>query len=285
MEEKQLKKLFFLYIKGKRWIKSPAGVVSIILLVVSIVLPCLACSGFGNLGEKVANNVNSILFGLATNLLGIIVTVSFVQHFVDKQNEKDECKEEQLKIKRYDRCMSDLLTRYLLYFRCVTTPIEKRSEIGDFTQLSFQFEFRDMCDLYKQSLYLCEGIFESSIELFYKSEEALRNYMMVMIQNIDFKYNEKLQEILLQFIKSSIGYDMRGAILGNLTVCSSSEKMTETVMKYIKDTSYDWILKEQRGELGSNLMMPYVQLYKLLKIEIKLVQQYKYYIEHELVIK
>ena len=33
-----------------------------------------------------ANNINNILFGMATNLLGIIVTVSFVQFFIDKQN-------------------------------------------------------------------------------------------------------------------------------------------------------------------------------------------------------
>ena len=285
MEGKQLKRLYLLCIKGKKWIKSAAGVVSIILLIISIILLYAACSDYGNFSERAANNVNNILFGLATNLLGIIVTVSFVQHFVDKQNVKNECKEEVLKIKRYDNFMSVLIERYLMYFRCLITPIEKRDKIGDFTQLPFQFEFQDMCDLYRQSLYLCEGLFESSIELFYKSEETLRNYMIEMIQNIDFKYNKQLQEILIQFVKASIDYDMRGAILGNMTAQSNDEKMTEIVMKSIKDTSYDWVLKEQKGELDSNLMMPYVQLYKLLKDEMKLIQCYKDYIEHDLITK
>lgn len=96
--------------KIKKWIKSTAGVVSIILFVTSIILLGAACSDYGNFSERTANNVNNILIGLATNLLGIIVTVSFVQHFVDRQNEKDEHREENLKIKRYDRFMNILLT-------------------------------------------------------------------------------------------------------------------------------------------------------------------------------
>lgn len=96
--------------KMKKWIKSAAGVVSI------------------------------ILFGLATNLLGIIVTVSFVQHFIDKQSAKSEYREENLKIKRYDRFMSVLLTRYLMYFNCVTTPMERRSK-NDPLRLSSLHDF------------------------------------------------------------------------------------------------------------------------------------------------
>ena len=264
----------YMMCKIKKWIKSAAGVVSIILFVTSIILLGAACSDYGNFSERTTNNVNNILIGLATNLLGIIVTVSFVQHFVDRQNEKDEHREENLKIKRYDRFMNILLTRYLMYLNCVTTPIERRSKNNPL-RLSFQFEFEDMCDLHKQSLYTCEGIFESSIELFYKSEEKLRNYMIEMIQNIDFKYNDQLKEIIIQFVEKSIEYDMRGAILGNITTYSSGKQMTETIMEYIKDTSHDWVGKGQKGELNSNMMLPYVQLYSLLKIEIELIGNYK----------
>ncbi len=263
--------------KIKKWIKSAAGVVSIILFAISMILLAVACSDCGNLSDRMSNNINNILFGLATNLLGIIVTVSFVQHFIDKQNAKSEYREENLKIKRYDRFMSVLLTRYLMYFNCVTTPMERRSE-NDPLRLSSQFEFEDMCDLHKQSLYTCEGIFESSIELFYKSEEILRNYMIEMIQNIDFKYNEQLKEVIMQFIEKSIEYDMRGAILGNIKTYSGEKQMTETIMECIKEASYDWVGKGQRGELNSNMMLPYVQLYSLLKIEIELIGSYKKYI-------
>lgn len=264
-------------IKIKKWLKSAAGIVSIILFVISIILLVAACCEYGNFSERVTNNISNVLFGLATNLLGIIVTVSFVQHFIDRQNEKEDYREENLKIKRYDRFMKVLITRYLMYFNCVTVPIEKRGEDSPL-RVSSQFEFEDMCDLHEQSLYTCEGTFESSIELFYKSEEKLRNYMIEMIQNIDFKYNKKLKEIIMQFVEESIEYDMRGAILGNIKTHSGGKQMTKTIMEYIKDTSHDWVGKGQRGELTSNIMLPYVQLYMLLKNEIELIREYKNYI-------
>ncbi|WP_416860648.1 hypothetical protein [Helicobacter ganmani] len=264
--------------KMKKWIKSAAGIVSITLFVISIILLLVAIYlDYENFSEKVTNNISNILFNLATNLLGIIVTISFVQYFIDRQNEKDEHIEENSKIKRYDRFMNVLMIRYSMYLNCVVTPIKRRSTINPL-KLSSQFEFEDMCDLYERSLYLCEGISKALIELFYEIEEILRNYMIDMIQNIDFKYNKELEKIIMEFVEKSIGYDMRGAILGNMTVYTSKEKMTETAMKYIKDTSHDWLGMAERGELKSNMMVPYVQLYKLLKIEIKLIENYKNYI-------
>lgn len=85
--------------KMKKWIKSAAGIVSITLFVISIILLLVAiCLDY----ENFSNNINNTLFSLATNLLGIIITISFVQHFIDRQNEKEDHREENLKIKRYN---------------------------------------------------------------------------------------------------------------------------------------------------------------------------------------
>ena len=111
-----------------RWRNSAAGKISVILFIVSIVLMILACSPWGNFSERVANNINNILFGLATNLLGIIVTVSFVQYFIDKQDARLEECEEKAQILRYDRLMSVLVQRYKMYFYCVVTPMDMRTQ-------------------------------------------------------------------------------------------------------------------------------------------------------------
>ncbi len=130
--------------KMKKWIKSAAGIVSITLFVISIILLLVAiCLDY----ENFSNNINNTLFSLVTNLLGIIITISFVQHFIDRQNEKDEHIEENSKIKRYDRFMNVLMIRYSMYLNCVVTPIKRRSTINPL-KLSSQFEFEDMCDLY-----------------------------------------------------------------------------------------------------------------------------------------
>ena len=88
--------------KIKKWLKSAAGTISVILFIVSIILLGMACSEYGKFTERMANNINNILFGIGTNLLGIIVTVSFVQHFLDEQSSKTEHKEENDKIKIYN---------------------------------------------------------------------------------------------------------------------------------------------------------------------------------------
>ena len=61
------------------WIKSAAGKISIFLMIMSIIILALACSFWGNFTEKTASNINN---GLGTNLLGIIVTVSFDRNYL-----------------------------------------------------------------------------------------------------------------------------------------------------------------------------------------------------------
>lgn len=275
------RRCFIIKKKGKRWIGSAAGRISLILLVISILMLIIACSSWEAESERMANNVNNILFGLSTNLLGIIVTVSFVQFFIDRQDDKQAQREEWALIKRYDRFMTVLIERYLMYYHCVITPMDKRKDYNPL-ELMNDFVFADMRDLYKQSLYTCEGIFEPSIVLFYKAEEKLRNYMIDMVENIDFRYNEQLLQILMQFVEESIEHDMRGAILGNINTQSDGEKLTNTIGEYIGDSSHEWVKRGKQGELDGNLMLPYVQLYELLKIEIYLLIQYKQYIDESI---
>lgn len=140
------------------------------------------------------------------------------------------------------------------------------------------FSFEDMHDMYKQSLYMCGGLSEPSIVLFYNAEEKLRNYMIEMAQKIDFKYNEPLKDIIMSFVEKSIELDMRGAILGNIHLRVSKNKLSEIVEEYIKDSSNDWVNKWREGELNGNIMMPYVILYNLLISEINLIIKYRDYI-------
>ncbi len=140
-----------------------------------------------------ASIINSIIIGLATNLIGIIVTVSFVQYFIDRQNEKKEQTEEIEKILRYNRVMELLIDRYTLFFKCLTSIIEKRRECAESKDLLYDFSFEDMADMYKLSTVLSVELLRPSIELFYEAEHKLRDYMMDTLKNIDFKYNKDLK--------------------------------------------------------------------------------------------
>ena len=263
--------------KLKFWIKTEAGTISTVLFIVSIILIVTACLLGAVFEGNSAANINNILLGAATNLWGIIVTVSFVQYFIDKQDEKREKAEEVALIKRYHRVMSVLIKRYLMYRYCVITPIDQRQK-GNPYVISCDFSLLDMKDLYQPSTYICEGLGEPSIFLFYKAEKNLRKYMIDMIENINFKYNEELYQIILSFIENSINWNMRGAILGNVDMCGTGENSYSSIVEGLMNTEENWIERWEEGTLTGNIMFPYVTLYKLIKTEMELLLQYDKYI-------
>ena len=254
-----------------KWLHSVAGITAIILFIISVAL-LLFVKWFV---DDSAVNFNSFLIGLATNLLGIIVTVSFVQYFIDKQNIEKERREEAAKILRYHKIMILLIERYTLFFQCVTSTIEKRSECVKSMDLLRDFSFSDMADLYKLSTVLSVELLRPSIELFYEAEQMLRNYMIEMIKNIDFKYNKNIENVLIEFIKKSKEMDVSGVIINNQQILFGNKKSSEEVSQSIKEEKNKWVEKYLQGQLYSNQMTPYVMLFLLLKEEGRLVTEYQ----------
>lgn len=269
--------------KFRKWIQTAAGKVSILLILIStIMLLVVLCDFTSKVGidVKTANNINNILVGLATNFIGIIVTVSFVQYFIDKQNKEEERKEEVEKILRYNKIMKLLIARYTLFFQCVTSPIEKRTTIALSKDLMREFSFSDMADLYKFSGVLTVELLKPSIELFYEAEQALRNYMVEMIKNIDFKHNGKIESVLIEFIRQSQEMDVSGVIINNQKIFAGNKKQSEEVSQYIKDDlQHKWVDRYMQGNLSANLMHPYVTLYLMLKIEGRILTEYQQLID------
>ena len=170
----------------RKWLQSAAGKISMILLIISIIFLIIAFSSWGNFTDRTANNINNFLFGMATNLLGIIVTVSFVQFFIDKQNHNVDKQNELEEVLRYDRVLSIFIEQYTLYYRCITTPVSE--DMRTDYKLNADFAFKDMGDMYEQNRYMAEGLLEPAISVFYRFEDKIREYMMSMLNNISFKY-------------------------------------------------------------------------------------------------
>lgn len=261
-----------------KWRKTAAGKISIILLISSVILLVIACSPWGDFTERTANNINNILFGIATNLLGIIVTVSFVQYFIDKQDEQEELIQEKNMIIKYNRVMNLFLNKYKKYYNCVTNPMMERKNIDALT-LNPKFQFQDMRDMYRQSLFLSDGFYEPSIVLFYRAEDNLRSYIIKMLENIQFKYHEELYDLLIEFVELSQSIDVRGSILDDILVKKIDEKFLKEIEGYIKEAEqHKWVEKALEGNLVSNVMLPYVQLYWLIQKEAELLIRYEEYI-------
>lgn len=209
-----------------------------------------------------------LLLGLSTNLFGIIVTVSFVQFFINRQNTRNEKEEETAKIIRFNKYSDMLIKRYQKLLYALTTRIQDRTIIDIDSIFDRQFKFSDMADMYRPSLYQNEALLEPTVVLFFR------------IEDIDFKYHEKLYETVQPFISESISNDLSGVIIGNKTVMMGDKHLTDEIAKMIGDDSNDWLGKLKRGELSVNhLLFPYVLLYSHLLKQVEHLKQYIIYMK------
>lgn len=176
--------------------------------------------------------------------------------------------------------MQVLIERYFMFFYAIVTPLEKRGEVGLKEIKERNILFEDMRDLYKASSFITDGILEPSVVLFYKAEEQLRDYMMTMINDIDFKYNAELASLFMKFINDSLKYDMRGTILGNINTFTGNNRTSEGAAKDIaKNRDYKLVERFDKGELKGNLMIPYILLYKLILNERDMLIVYQRLVE------
>ena len=260
----------------KKWLHSAAGIASIILITIALLLLVIVLFTVGANDPCFCSNV---LIGVATNLLGIVVTISFVQYFLDKQNREIGRKEEIKIIKRYDKYMETLINRYFKFYMSLTTRLDNRKDFDIKQVYEHQFKFSDLADMYRTSSYVSEGLMEPTITLFYKAEENLQNYMLKMLENIDFKYTQKLENILQDFLGITAEFNVRGSILGALNTSFGGKKSSEEISNWIADEKELWLEKYEKGELkGYNIMYPYVMLYFGIQKQVRILKEYSDYV-------
>ena len=265
--------------KINAWFKTAAGKISIGLFIASILLILIGIILSLLEGRSTPYSVAiSLVFGIATNIASIIVTVTFVQSQFDKQDKKKAKEEEIKKIKRFNRVLKSYLNNYSQYFYCVTVPIKDRTGIY-YSTLNTDFEFKDLMDLHYCTSLECDGFKKTSIQLFFEAENEVVLYFKRMIEEIDFDYHNELLSIISSFLDISIEFKDRNSILSyeNQTITGENnlrKKLTDYIRENIEnDDEFDWVntLKDREH---SNLLGSYVNLYELLKLEGNLINQY-----------
>lgn len=262
------------------WFGTAAGKISIGLFIASILLILIGILLSFLEGRSTPYSVAiSLVFGIATNIASIIVTVTFVQSQFDRQEEIKEKNEEIKKIKRFNRVFGSYLQKYYKYYYYVTVPIDKRDVI-DYRKINTCFEFKDLKDLHSFTLYAGDGFNKSSIEHFFESENDVIVYSKRMIEEIDFKYHDDLLRVLCCFVDIAIQANIKNGILGNEKMFTTSKdgkrtKHTDTICQWIaEDDKYHWSDTVKMNK-GGNVMGPYVVLFDLLKHEGNLLNQYQ----------
>ena len=252
----------------RQWSRSAAGVCSIGLLAGCLILVPLTI--------LFSSNAVALTFlgGMVPGLIGIAITISFVQHSINQQAEKFAREAERKKIIRYDRLVQSVFVHYHASLIALTISQDERSH-GN-VRISSEFPFENLKDMYKASLLTNYGPLRPSIEFYFEQEEKLRDSLVRMSENIDFKYYPKLLEVIMSFLEISLGLDMRSAIRAEMITRHGNEPATKLDAVYIaEETKYKWCERFEKGELGANVMVPYVLLYKQLRGEIMIMEGYK----------
>ena len=131
-----------------------------------------------------------------------------------------------------------------------------------------------MKDLYFPCILISE-MQKSAISVFYSEEKKIKEYMLRMLENIEFKYYTRIQQILLAFIKQSEAHDVSTAILNYENLRVGNKKMTESIAETIAtNPANNWVEKIESGQLTSHLMTNFVILYRLLQNESFLLNEY-----------
>ncbi len=213
------------------------------------------------------------LSGIVTEILGIIITVAFVQVIFDRKNINDEKEAELSKIKKADSILQIYIEKYITLYYCVVTPMTDR----DFkkVEMSEDFTLSSMRDLYKTSSLAYFGIFRPSIDSFIEIELELQKYMISMLENIDFKHHDSIREEILKFVELSLNFEYRSNLFEVKTIISGGEKLVDSIDKKLEQNGDAFYKQYKEGEIkNANLLLPYASLHDLMLNERSIINKY-----------
>lgn len=212
--------------------------------------------------------------GIFTEIIGMLITIIFVEKLLNSSEEKESIKEEKDKIIRMNNVLQMLIERYKILFYSVATPMEKRN-YEEAIQMPEEFKMSDMKDLFDNPLDIRYGITESSVVNFLQIEEKIRDYIIETLRTIDFKYNRKLQELLMNFVKISIYYDSRKAIFEANKTSAGEKYITDWVSEGLKEQGDKFYEEVTGGSCkNANLLHPYYNLYIMMNNERNIINKY-----------
>jgi K+ transporter len=229
------------------------------------------------------NQPGQYISGTITEIIGIIITIIFVQLLFDKKNEDDSRAEELLKIVRANKIVNLLVERYSNFLHCMIHDYKEWEKIVPSLETNFQIS--EMQYLHENCLLLKTGYNRSSISIFYENELELRNIFISIIQNIDFKYFPEISTLILEYVNASYQCDARGAILNNETMVMGRGKpdqksMKEFIREALKNDAKEYMEKLLKCDVMlPNVMFPYVNLYLMINVQKSVLLQYKKRIE------
>lgn len=216
-----------------------------------------------------------IIYDLSVGIFSAMILIWFIDEINERIQAKKQREERVLKIKRADRLLQPYIERYKLFLYCLITPIENRN-FSDY-EIQQDFLLKDMRDLYKTTLILSEGIFNTSIGCFIKAESELKDKIENMIMEVELLDYPELQESLVEFVETSLKYNEKDAWLkAQTTRLSGTQTLAEMAVDILQNNADDWYIEVQNGKtMNGNIVLTYFALYEMIKGEYAALSKYE----------
>ena len=232
--------------------------------------------GFGDI-YPAAGTVGRYLVATEA-ILGILIIGFFLNDIAIRQSirldkearENEERKKREnadARLELYFRALKPVFERYMRGVYEVITPLVERKFPEDYLHYTYVFQFKDLYELYGQSLMMNNEFSEPVVSIHLRDQDVLYRELKEFVTNADLSYWPDLEEAIFHFIRIHHEFQYKEVILNNGTRTMGKDyKLKDMLSDMIKNTVGE---PEYRG---SNLINAYVAFYYFLKDNIVTVQ-------------
>lgn len=286
--------------KYTRAIKWAMGYVAVILLFALFYL-CLPSNQWGG-NERINDFCDAFYFSVVTitslgfgdiypatgtagrylvaaeSILGILIIGFFLNDIamsqtirLDKEAKENEEKKKrenaEARLELYFRELKPVFERYFRGVYEVITPMNERNYPEDFIRHTYSFQFKDLHELYGQSLMMNNEFSEPVVSIHLRDQDVIYQELKEFVTIADLSYWPELEDAIFHFFQRYHEFQFKEVILNNgLRPMGGEHKLKDMLSSMIKNTEGEPEYKE------SNLINAYVAFYYFLKDNIVTLQ-------------
>lgn len=217
---------------------------------------------------------------VSAEAVGGILIIGFFLNYVaqkqairlDKQNreiEEDKKREKAIEsLRTYQQILSPVLERYLRGIFMMVTPLEEKFHMPqDIFNHNFNFEYKDLCNLYEQTILMSSDHYVPSVNAHFRNQDITFTELRYFATNADLSYWPELRKLIYEFITLHHQFQFQDIIINaELRTMGNGSKFTTYVANMIAQT--DVAPKFESG----NMFSPYVALYHYTKANVAVIK-------------
>ena len=233
--------------------------------------------GFGDVYPVSGSPIR--IFVAAEAILGVLIIGFFLNDVaqqqairIDLQNKKvaeEKKAADALEgLKTFCQILQPVLERYLRGVFMMVTPMEEKFNMPqDIFHYDFNFQYKDLGNLYEQTLLMSSDHYVPSVNAHFKNQRIVFDELRHFVTNADLSYWPDLRKLVYDYISLHHQFQFQEVIINNgLRKMGDGSKMSDYIARMIAGA--DEAPKFKSG----NMFSPYVALYHYTKGNVVIVQ-------------